>query len=276
MPKTNSTDLTRFLRRLAGVSAFVFASCHPAAPPATAGTTSSQSAANASAKTSARAALTPVVRANHHTFGDTLAHPVRILAFDRISELASVMIKAPKNMVVLAVVPGRDIEVIYPGDMTMQKTSNDVFLVSMGRFMLATSTVAATNGNARQAYENCKRQRAAMIAEAARAERGRRDSTGRIVKSADPAMQREPPTCDMEPDQPRVKLTRVPMPVRDDAERYLVVLSASSTITATDLNERLTKLTTVASDPALTIEAIAAGIFAGQADTFAGAWIPWE
>lgn len=272
MQKTNNTKLTRILRSVAAGTIIVAGACHPATPPATAAAAPSSS----TAKPPARVTLTPVARGNHHTFGDTLLHPVRILAFDRGSESANVMIRLPKNMVVLAVVPGRDIEVIYPGDMSINKTSNDIYQLSMRRFMLTTSTAAASNGNARQEYENCKRQRAAMIAEAARAERGRRDSSGRVVKAADPAVQREPPTCDMEPVQPRAKLTKVSMPPRDDAERYLVVLSASSAITATDLNERLTKLTTIASDPALTIEAIAAGIFAGQASTFSGAWIPWD
>jgi hypothetical protein len=65
------------------------------------------------------------------------------------------------------------------------------------------------------------------------------------------------------------------LPARAPADRYLVVLSSSSGVSLVALNERLSQLTTVGSDVATTIEAIAAGIFIGYAEHWGGAFIPW-
>ena len=82
--------------------------------------------------------------------------------------------------------------------------------------------------------------------------------------------------CDMPTGETKgSKLERRPIPPRSDAERYLMVLTSTVPVTLADLEERLAGLTAVAPDVGLTIEAIAAGIFAGRGGTYGGTWVAW-
>ena len=233
------------------------------------------------------AARTPVPAAEHrgvtqaavaqHPFGDSVAHLVRVLAFDAALERATVYVRQPDNVLVLAVQPGRDIELIFPGAMTVKQLGANNFTFFMQRFELASRERAAgADTESRQRYEACMRTQAEYRRRAEQANRPIRDSTGKIIGRTAPATLYEPPPCDMLGD-PRAgsELHAKAMPPRAPAERYLVVLSSSSPVSAAELEQRLATLTATAPDVALTIEAIAAGIYFGKRGSWGGTFISW-
>lgn len=217
-----------------------------------------------------------------HAFGDTAQHVVRVLEFDAKSETASVYASAPRNLLVIALVPGREIEVIYPGDMTLGKGDRNTFAFLMHRFEL--TTAARGNGEIsaqeRQYFEACQRNRAARMRQNesnARNARATRDSTGTIVAAVRaPVPDLEIQDCEMPTGEIKGnRLARRQLAPRGDAERYLMVVTSSAAVTLADLEERLAGLTAVAPDVGMTIEAIAAGIFAGRSGTYGGTWVAW-
>lgn len=218
----------------------------------------------------------PVASIANHAFGDSVAHAARVLTFDRATETADVFVRSPDNVIVLAVEPGRDIEVIFPGGMTVKPLSKNTFTFFMQRFALVTKdNTPGSATQARVAYEQCMKNRAADIREQTRVQ-SRRDSTGRVIASTATAYQREPRTCDLMPEaSSRTSVAQSPMPPREPRERYLVLLSSSTPVSLAELNERLATLTTIAPDVALTIEAIAAGIYAGKAGSWGGTFTSW-
>ena len=210
------------------------------------------------------------------TIGDSLEFSVGILTLDRSREIASVFVRRPDNVIVLAVTPGRDIEVISPGHMTVQKLrAANTFRFGMQRFEVSTRPVGPeAEARARQAYDQCQMRRLRRAAAASRAVR--RDSTGKTV-GAPVSAERESPlsTCDRFSEPAGKKVFMQALPPREPRERYLVVLSSSSPVTELELNERLSTLTTIASDVSLTIEAIAAGIYAGKVGAWGGSYVSW-
>lgn len=213
-----------------------------------------------------------------HVFGDTAQHFVRVLKFDAKSEAANVYLSSPKNLLVIAVVPGREIEVIYPGDMTLGQSRGNTFAFRMQRYELTTSRGegSAISAKDRQAFENCQRDRAARMRQNEINSRAKKDSTGKSVSTGAAAVSGhsvEP--CEMPTGETAGKLTRRQLPARAEAERYLMVVTSSKAVSLADLEERLAGLTAVAPDVGLTIEAIAAGIFAGRPGTYGGTWTAW-
>ena len=211
-------------------------------------------------------------------FGDTVQHTVRILAIDPAIEAASAYIKSPKNIVVLGVVPGREIEIIAPGDLEMASMDDSTFALVMRRFELTTVAVRKSNDVEQRRYASCTAERASAIRHNAMAQRllnAARDSTARRTGSQLDYTIIDVPYCEMPTGETSAShLDRRPMPLRAQAERYLVVMTSSKEIKLSELEKRLSTLTTVASDAGLTIEAIAAGLFAGKSD-YGGAWVAW-
>ena len=148
----------------------------------------------------------------------------------------------------------------------------------MQRFEVSTRPVGPEGeARARQAYDQCQMRRVAELRRAAAASRAvRRDSTGKSV-GAPMSTERESPlsTCDRFSEPAGKKVFMQALPPREPRERYLVVLSSSSPVTELELNERLSTLTTIASDVSLTIEAIAAGIYAGKVGAWGGSYVSW-
>ncbi|MEP6832396.1 MAG: hypothetical protein ABJB74_03340 [Gemmatimonas sp.] len=263
MQKTVSARNSFCSLLFAALTGSVLGACNHAAVAQKVGTTTAIPAAAAAVK--------------GHAFGDTIKHAIRVLSLNRTTEIADVFMRQPNNVIVLAVEPGHDIEVIYPspGSGTKKKLSSNNFRFGMQRIELVAKSNATGEGpGARQAYEACMRTRSAMVRQ--EAARVVRDSTGRIISGGDIVVGREPPTCDLLSSVPlEAQWDRKPLPPRAPSERYLVVLTSSNKIEALDLMVRMEGLSTVASDVALTIEAIAAGIFVGVSDSYGGTWVNW-
>lgn len=209
-----------------------------------------------------------------HLFGDTINHNVHILSFEPAAEIATTYMRSPKHYVVLAVVPGKDIEVIAPGPMKISSMGDNTFLMPMTRYEYA--SVGDGRSKERQDYEACRQRRAYEIARKAAAERASRDSSGKRVREAPSGLDFDTTPCEMPTGDTKAgTLTRRALGKRPDAERYLVVMTSSSDIGAAELNKRLNTLTTVATTVGQTIESIALGIFAGKSGTYGGTWVQW-
>ncbi|MEP6763806.1 MAG: hypothetical protein ABJB66_05805 [Gemmatimonadaceae bacterium] len=212
-----------------------------------------------------------------HPFGDSVTHSVRVLSLNTKTETADVYVGRPDNTIVLAVEPGRDIELIFPGAMTVKQLSDNRFQFFMQRFELVKSEPKPADASAsRRSYEACTKARAA----AQRAERtrqaSRRDSSGRVAGGEPPSAQKDNFVCDMTPESlAKPSWSQNRLPPRPARERYLVVLSSSQPISYADLNQRLSTMTAVAPNVALTMEAIASGIYAGTSGTWGGTYVSW-
>lgn len=226
---------------------------------------------------SANATVKPILLA--HAIGDSLKFSVGILSLDRSREIADVFVRRPDNVIVLAVVPGRNIEVIFPGTMTVKKLpAANTFRFVMQRFEVSTRPVGSeAEARGRQAYDQCQIRRSAALRRTAEtARRVRRDSTGKSIDTpVSTARETLLESCDHLGESTGQVVFMQPMSPREPRERYLVVLSSSSPVSELELNERLNTLTTIASDVSLTIEAIAAGIFAGKAGVWGGSYVSW-
>ncbi|MCC6242341.1 MAG: hypothetical protein IT353_05845 [Gemmatimonadaceae bacterium] len=205
-------------------------------------------------------------------FGDTTARRLALLEFSAATERATVHLDRAANLVVLAVRPGRDIELLAPSEqdraVTMRKGS---VAFSFTRFEAANpdaNTVAELQ--AELAYERCvaNAQNVAERDARARAQRGGSRAPAPPPTSVSTAGCRKPP-----PSRPASK--RIALPAREPAERYLVVLASDHSLSLADLNARLATLTTTAPDVATTIEAIAAGLYAGVPGTYTGLYTTW-
>lgn len=212
-----------------------------------------------------------------HAVGDSVAHLVRVLAFDATLEQAKIYVRQPANVLVLAVQPGRDIEVIFPGGMTVKQLGANNFTFFMQRFELASRERGfGADTESRQRYEACVRVQAEYRRHSEQANKSIRDSTGKIIGRTPPVTLQEPPACDMLGDSKGGStLYTKAMPPRAPSERYLVVLSSSSPVSSAELEERLATLTATAPDVVLTIEAIAAGIYVGKRGTWGGTFVSW-
>lgn len=274
MPKTDKSSVATKLRwslsretlRVFGVATFaVFSSSLAAA----------QGAVSLSTITGASGP--PIAE---HWFGDTATHNVRVLAFDPATELAQVYMRQPKNVIVLAIIPGKDIEVITPGDTKPSSMGQNLFALFMTRFE---NTNTSTNPNAaqsqeiaidRRVYADCLAERSRIARENQAAQTATRDAEGKVKQIAKSSLQ-QLPMC-TPPVAPReIKLVKKQLPVRPAAERYLVVMTLSESMNASELDKRLRALTITATTVAQTIEGIAAGIYAGHGGTYGGVWVDW-
>ncbi len=223
------------------------------------------------------AANAPAPALVSHAFGDTATFGLRLLTLDPVDESARARIGASTYLVVLAVRPGRDIELVAPAEHAQLRTQSAGNVSLSLRRYEAPSPDAARDADARAAldYDRCVAAADAAARRQARARTARKDSTGKPIPGSG--------SSDYIPDrsvghgcrpvQKKVEPRR--LPPREPAERYLVILASSQPIPFAQLNARLETLTAVAPDVATTIEAIAAGLYAGFPGTFAGVYTTW-
>ena len=176
-------------------------------------------------------------------------------------------------------VPGREIEVVQPGDYPIRRErGKNAFTIDMRRPSDAiTPDDAAAIARARLAYDRCVKQAEATAARIAqqKARSVRRDSTGKVIGRGPTPDIIETRSCDRLSQNSAVTRTPTFLPARAPADRYLVVLTSTSSISRTQLYERLATLTAVAPDVATTIEAIAAGLYVGVKGTWGGYFVAW-
>ena len=197
-----------------------------------------------------------------------------MLEFSAIEERAVLDVEPSAHLIVLAVRPGRDIELIVPGeaDRALSKKSGRLTL-ALTRYINGNpdaNTIGAAQ--AELAYERCVANAENTAERQARARAQRRDSSGGR-QAASPAVGAAAAACRRPVVARPSKL--VALPPREPSERYLVVLASATALSAEQINTRLATLTAVAPDVATTIEAIAAGLFAGVPGTFTGLFANW-
>ena len=232
---------------------------------------------------------TPIAAApvDMRTFGDTATFGVQVLSFDRQKEVAKVSLRAPAELIVLAVIPGREIELIVPSDLS--KSSHASFKkgasdINMSRWDDSPRPASASDDAQRfREYNRCMQNAQATARRMAQAKRPvKRDSTGKVIEGSesggtdlDQLTQLERQCDRLDANMSNRTPPPVRMPPRTPADRYLVVLASSTPLTAIQLGERLGALTAVGSDVATTIEAIAAGLYAGLPGTWSGGYVAW-
>ena len=215
-------------------------------------------------------------------FGETATFAPRILTLDRVQEIAMASTRTAAYSVVLAVVPGREIEVIEVGKSVGKRATAAQFMVSMRRFEIdqkAASRQAAADASAEVAYQRCETASENARQRQARASQ-KRDSSGRVIQGPSDAQVGLAGASQGGGSQCRRASTKRSTPMirttaRPIAERYLVLLVSAAPLTADFVNERLTTLTAVGSDVATTIEAIAAGLYVGATGRWAGYYVAW-
>lgn len=218
-----------------------------------------------------------------HTFGDTTAYASRIISFDAQRELLVANFKNSSYVILLAVIPGKSIEQISPSpnqlpvrlpsgkhSISVRQTANvaepdhrDVSAAELGEINRCVAEAMAVARRRAQAQQPVKR-----------------DSLGRIVKNNAP-----PPVlideygmenaCRLQVQSRTKNRPQLKPPIREPAERYLVVLTSPFPIAGPLISDRLESLLTTAPDVATTIEAIAQGLFAGMAPTWSGTYTTW-
>ena len=219
-------------------------------------------------------------------FGDPSTFGLQLTSFDREKEIAKVSLRAPAELVVLAVIPGRDIELIVPSD--VPKNSRASFAKGVSSIDLARWAVSAATANSHDATQQaltrsrCIQQAEAAAKQAAAQRKVKIDTTGKYVDDGRGAadidaiaarMQRD---CDKpESDKSDRVATPVRMPPRAVAERYLVVFASSTPLTPAQVEQRIGALAVAGSDVVSTLEAIAAGLYAGTAGTWGGTYVAW-
>ncbi len=221
------------------------------------------------------------------SLGDPSAPAVRIVALDPVAETATVSIGQRGNVIVLELMPGRDVEVIYPTIARPAKVKNaGAFSVDLGRLSAAPRySEAERAARARHAQAQCEAARATEARRAATAARAvRRDSTGKVISGSAPentSTRDLSASCDhLTPNANRAQALRddsvlVRLPPREARERYLVVYAFSGSMSLVELNKRLATFTAVAPDVPSTIEAIATGIFAGGELRWSAHYVNW-
>ncbi len=237
-----------------------------------------------SAATSKPIVLTNGVEVRGKGFGDTLAFRPRIIAIDRVDERAAVTLATPAHIVLLGIIPGREIELIDPADpMTSSKKLGGTFAISMQRFEVDAAAAAASEKRRSDDARRCEAESRARQQQAERNAKNsqKRDSSGRIISGpsmAEAAIAGSTDTrgCSVQRSSSYSEKTpRKRIAPRTAADRYLVMLVSSSPVSWEFLNERLATLTAVGADAATTIEAIAAGLYVGTEGKWAGYFVAW-
>jgi hypothetical protein len=116
-------------------------------------------------KTDTTIAAAPV---DMRTFGDTATYGVQVLSFDREKEVAKVSLRVPAELIVLAVIPGREIELIVPSDLaksTHTSFSKGVSNISMARWDRSPPPTEASDARRAMEQNRCM-QNAEAAAEA--------------------------------------------------------------------------------------------------------------
>ena len=229
-------------------------------------------------------ALTNGVAVGGKGFGDTATFKPRIIALDKVDERAMASVASPSYVVVLGVIPGREIELIEPGDAMTGKTSvTGQLSLSMQRYEVDATATAAIEARRAADDRRCDAESRAREEAAARAARAsqKRDSSGRVISGAsdaqvgDAGMSTASIPCSGRRRAVSAKPPLKRASARPAGERYLVMLVSSSPLQWDFINERMATLTAVAPDAATTIEAIAAGLYAGTPGSWAGYFVAW-
>lgn len=216
------------------------------------------------------APVAPLV--NSRSFGDTNTIRVQLLSLDPADEVARATLGANAYLVVLGVRPGREIELIAPQEQQAARSTGAGSVTLSLRRYEAPSPDA--NLRAEAEYDRCV---AAAEGAARRREQSRtakRDSSGRVIPGSGTSSVTSPAagnSCR----RPTAQVKPVRLAPRVPGERYLVVLASTQPIDYAQLSARLETLTAVAPDVATTIEAIAAGIYAGHPGAFSGTYVSW-
>ena len=111
---------------------------------------------------------------------------MQLLSLDREKEVAKVSLRAPAELIVLSVIPGKEIELIVPGDLAKSSRASiakGVSSIQMARWADSPRPENASNdAQAAMEYKRCKQQAQATAKRKAQASRPvRRDSTGKII-----------------------------------------------------------------------------------------------
>ncbi len=221
-----------------------------------------------------------------HAFGDTATYGVQVLSLDAEHEVATVSLQAPASLIVLAVVPGREIELILPAETARGTFPKGTATLDMRRFDVSNRPVDANAElQAMQAYGRCMAQAQAQARRMAQARRPvKRDSTGKVIDDGrgpstegDDLMrlERSCDRLDVTASNANRKAPPVRLPPRAPADRYLLVLASSEPVSYAQVGERLGTLTAVGSDVATTLEAIASGMYAGMPGRWSGVYVAW-
>lgn len=221
-----------------------------------------------------------------HTFGDTTEYVSHILQFDVQKEQVVVDFKSRSYVVVLAVIPGKSIEQISPvpgrrsGRFSSGKRTLDLRQPQNGADPIGQEMNSAELGEVNRCVVAATA--AARRQAQAKARPVRRDSLGRIIEDRSPPPEtaiddtRFESACRAQVRSRSKNRPQPKMPIREPAERYLVVLTSPYPMEGPMISDRLETLITMAPDVATTIEAIAQGLFAGKDATWSGTFISWE
>lgn len=218
---------------------------------------------------------------NGTAIGDSLRFAVTIDSLDAARQVAWFAGRGSVRFLVLAVVPGKDIELIVPDGSTRrligERGRQRVDLSRTVNIENAALTAAA-QAQARADYARCVANRAAeqrRIELAAQRAQRKTDPNARVVEPApavDPSRDRLLP-CSLLEATTRSVATR--LPPREPTDRYLLVLAADRLPTMAELTVRLATLTAQAPDVRSTMEAVATGLLLGTRTTWGGRYLAW-
>ena len=218
---------------------------------------------------------------NGTAIGDSLRFAVTIDSLDAARQVAWFAGRGSVRFLVLAVVPGKDIELIVPDGSTRrligERGGQRVDLSRTTQTVDAARTAGA-QAQARADYARCVANRAAeqrRIELAAQRAQRKTDPNARVVEpspAVDPSRDRLLP-CSLLEATTRSVATQ--LPPREPADRYLLVLAADRLPTMAELTVRLATLTAQAPDVRSTMEAVATGLLLGTRTTWGGRYLAW-
>ena len=222
----------------------------------------------------------PVGAAVSTAVGDSVRFAVTIDSLDAARQVAWLTGRGSDRVLVLAVVPGKDIELIVPDGARRLIRERGRQRVDLSRTVQTEDAAftAAAQAQAREEYARCVANRAAeqrrFELAAQRAQR-KTDPNARVVEPApvvDLTRDRLLP-CSLLEATTRYVATR--LPPREPADRYLLVLAADRLPSQAELTVRLATLTAQAPDVRTTMEAIATGLLLGTRTTWGGRYLAW-
>lgn len=218
---------------------------------------------------------------NGTAIGDSLRFAVTIDSLDAARQVAWFAGRGSVRFLVLAVVPGKDIELIVPDGGTrrlIREHGRQRVDLSRTVNIENAALTAAAQAQARADYAWCVANRAAeqrRIELAAQRAQRKTDPNARVVEPApvvDLTRNRLLP-CSQLGTTTRSVATR--LPPREPADRYLLVLAADRLPTMVELTVRLATLTAQAPDVRSTMEAVATGLLLGTRTTWGGRYLAW-
>ena len=220
----------------------------------------------------------PVGAAVGTAIGDSLRFAVTIDSLDAARQVAWFAGRGSARFLVLAVVPGKDIELIVPDGGTrrlIRERGRQRVDLSRTTQTVDAALTSAAQAQARADYARCVANRAAeqrRIELAAQRAQRKTDPNARAAPAVDPSRDRLLP-CSQLAATTRYVATR--LPPREPADRYLLVLAADQLPPMAELTVRLATLTAQAPDVRTTMEAIATGLLLGTRTPWGGRYLAW-